>query len=334
MQKLHTALLVGLLAATTHAQTGNDTSKIRKAANAAVAKADWKAAIDGFQQLVDTDPMDGSAWHMLGYSLHTSGNLDAALKAHLKATEFPDVAPIACYNAACVFALRKNKDEALSWLGKAAKAGFARAEHMEEDSDMDILRDEPRYAEIVAQIEKNATSAREPSVQVFAGTSERKLTRMVMFAGKGSIGGVSISYGQPKWLDKYDQAIASPKYENYRWRFGKDEWTTLDTSVALKLGDQQLAPGIYYLTIARRDTDFVLAAIDPAEVHAQMIDPYMANRTTGGTEVILKHEKTDEVSSALEIELAQTVGAQASGNLVISFGPHKLSTTFALLPKK
>jgi hypothetical protein len=334
MRTLATSLLVVLFAATTHAQStpapAQDADKIRKAAQAAVDKRDWDTAAANFQKLVEVNPQDGSAWHMLGYTLHGGGKWDEALKAHIKATEFKEVAPVANYNVACVYALQGKKDQAFQWLAKAAKAGFSGAEHMETDSDMDALRGDPRYQEIVAQIESNASN---PAVQVYAMTGARQMSRVVMFAGRGSVGGASVSYGQPAWHAKYDQMIKEPKYENHRWRLGKDEWTTLDTSVAMQLGDQELQAGIYYLTLARRGSDFVLAALEPKNVHKHTIDPYMAHLTTGGTEVVLTHEKVDEVADTLEIDLVQKAGTQGAGDLVIRFGPHKLSAPFGLQAK-
>lgn len=327
MRKLAILLVATLLSALPCAQKP-ETAEIREAANTAVASADWQVAIANFKKLVEADPKDGRSWHMLGYSLHASGDLDEALKAHIKATEFAEQAPIASYNAACVFALRGKKTEALDWLAKAAEKGFSGADHMAEDTDMDSLRNEPRYKEIVAKIEKNATEA--PRVQVFAGSFERKLARMVLFAGRGSVGGVSISYGQPEWQDKYEEAIESPKYQNRRWRFGKDEWTTLAASVPITLGDQEIAAGVYYLTIERRGDTFVLAAIDPASVHAQTIDPFVAHLTTGGTEVELAHEKTDKIEKRLSIKLQESMGSAGKGKLVVRFGPHVLSAPLVL----
>lgn len=333
MRRIASSILLAFLTQTITAQGTAETAEIREAANSAVANGDWKTAIASFKKLVDSDPKDGKSWHMLGYSLHASGDLDGALKVHMKAAEFPDVAPIASYNAACVYALRGKKDEAFKWLTAAAEKGFNGADHMAEDTDMDALRDDPRYKDIVAKIEKNASAA--PRVQVFSGTFERKLARMVLFGGRGSIGAISIAYGQPEWQPKYDEAIESPKYQNRRWRFGKDEWTTLDTSVPVTLGDKELAAGVYYLTIERKENgDFVLAAIDPATVHAQTIDPYVAHLTTGGTEVVMKHETADEATRRLEIKLVESMGTTGAGELVVRFGPHKLSTTFALHARK
>lgn len=328
MRTLVTALVLALLAAMPTAQAGEKTSAIRETADTAVASGDWPTAIESFQKLVEINPKDGRSWHMLGYSLHASGDLDKALKVHLKATEFPEVAAIASYNAACVYALRGDKEEALNWLAKAAERGFGGADHMAEDTDMDVLRKEPRYKEIVARIEKNATQP--AAVQVFAGTFERKLARMVLFAGRGSVGGVSISYGQPAWQDSYEKTIASPQGQNRRWRFGKDEWTTLDASVPLTLGDQELPAGVYYLTIEHKGDAFVLAALDPAAVHAETIDPFVAHLTKGGIEVTLKHETTDEVEPRLSIRLNGSIGSPGSGEMVVRFGPHRLSAPIRL----
>ncbi|MEZ5962642.1 MAG: tetratricopeptide repeat protein [Planctomycetota bacterium] len=329
MRTIASTFLLALFAAAPCAQGTETTTATRDAADAAVAAGNWEAAIASFRKLVEANPKDAKSWHMLGYALHAAGDLDEALKVHVKATEFPEVAPVASYNAACVYALRGDKVHALEWLAKAAERGFAGADHMAEDTDMDVLRSEPRYKEIVAHIEQNAS--RPAAVQVFAGTFERKLTRMVLFSGRGSVGGVSIAYGQPEWQDKYEEMIDSPKVQNRRWRFGKDEWTTLDASVPVTLGDRELPAGVYYLTLERKGEAFFMAALDPATVHASTIDPFVAHQTTGGIEVALKHERTDVSAPRLEIKLKESMGGKpGTGELIVRFGPHQLSTPVAL----
>ncbi|HLU40227.1 MAG TPA: tetratricopeptide repeat protein [Planctomycetota bacterium] len=336
MRTILVTLLPLLLAVASHAQAGGkETAKIRHAADAAVASGDWTTAVASFRELVEADPKDARAWHMLGYSLHAKGDLDEALKAHVKAAEFHETAPIATYNAACVHALRfarsgdpADKEEALKWLARAAKVGFAGAEHMRSDSDMDSLRSDPRYREIAAEVEKNATSS--ANVQVYAGSFDRKLARLVVFSGQGSAGALAISYGQPRWQERFDEIVRSEKFRDQRWRFGKDEWTTLTATVPLEIAGKELPAGIYYLTLAHRDPEFVLAALDPNEVHARSLDPYMARMTTGGIEVALKHERVDEIAERLEIRLVESMGSPGAGELVVRFGPHKLSAPFAL----
>ena len=45
--------------------------------------------------------------------------------------------------------MKDNEDQAFEWLTEAAKAGFNNIAHMEEDSDLDSLRDSLRYTEIL-----------------------------------------------------------------------------------------------------------------------------------------------------------------------------------------
>ena len=46
-----------------------------------------------------------------------------------------------------------NADQAFTWLQNAAKAGYKNTSHMASDSALDSIRDDPRYAEIIALME-------------------------------------------------------------------------------------------------------------------------------------------------------------------------------------
>jgi hypothetical protein len=97
--------------------------------------AHFTTAAANFKRLTQANPKDAQAWHMLGYSLHAAGKLDEALPVHLKATEFPETAPAATYNVACVHALKGQTDQAFLWLEKAVAAGFDDAEQLRRDED-------------------------------------------------------------------------------------------------------------------------------------------------------------------------------------------------------
>lgn len=324
MTKLATMLGAALLLATLSPAQETDAASLRRTADAAVASQDWQTAIANFRKLTEAEPADARAWHMLGYSLHASGKLDEALEVHMKAAEFPTTRPVASYNAACVYALRGDKDKAFHWLSKAAKAGFTGLAHMSNDTDMDDLRGDPRYAEVVELMKKNG--ADENGLQVFAGSFDRKLARMALFGNQGAAGSVSVTYGQPAWKDSYQRQIDSEETRNRRWRFGKDEWTTLKTDCPLSLGDATLEPGLYYLTLERRDDgSFVMACLDPAAVHKYHIDPFTAHMTKGGVEVALEHSQVDEVAGQLRITLEPVHGKLGSGRFVVAFGPHRLT---------
>lgn len=59
--------------------------------------------------------------------------------------------PRTAYNLACYQALQGKKDEAFANLEKAITAGFANAPHMQKDLDLNSLRDDPRFAELLTK---------------------------------------------------------------------------------------------------------------------------------------------------------------------------------------
>jgi Flp pilus assembly protein TadD len=157
MRKLLAPLLCGLLTASACAREGGvDREALRREANLAVQAENWDAAAASFRKLTEADPGDGDAWHMLGYSLHSGGRIDEALPAHLRATEFPQVASTAAYNAACAYARKGDPDRAFEWLEKAIGFGFAQAEVAEIDPDLETLRADPRFEALVARLRARA----------------------------------------------------------------------------------------------------------------------------------------------------------------------------------
>ena len=54
------------------------------------------------------------------------------------------------YNAACLAALAGNTDEALDWLHKALELNQEEIyEYLREDSDLDNIREDPRFQELL-----------------------------------------------------------------------------------------------------------------------------------------------------------------------------------------
>lgn len=121
-----------------------------------VQAEEYEEAAKAFHQIVTAEPDNAQAWHMLGYSLHASGNLIDALPCHLMAAEFSETAPIASYNVACVYSLRKKADKAFKWLEKSRDLGFADRERVEGDPDFENIRSDARYAEFLKSLDKAA----------------------------------------------------------------------------------------------------------------------------------------------------------------------------------
>ena len=97
----------------------------------------------------DTESRDGEYWFSRGYELHQSGRYQQAIDAFAHAIGLGHRQATATYNIACGFALLNDKESALVWLDRALAFGFNRADLLRDDSDLDPLRSDPRFRQIV-----------------------------------------------------------------------------------------------------------------------------------------------------------------------------------------
>jgi len=336
MLRLSLPVLCGLFAlsgiAQDKAEKGVQDTKVQKAdpavlmreGRAAVDKENWVEATAKFKALTEVQPRNGQAWLMLGYALHADKKLDEALPIHIKATEFPTVRDTAAYNVACVYALKGDKDKAIEWLKKAIEFGFGDAAHAEDDTDFDSIKSDQRFKDLVARMKAAPAARGGAPAQAFATTTERKCARLAYFGGSGSPGQLALDYAPVGWKDGYDQAIDSPKMVGKKWRFGKDYWTSLDSSMPVTIGGVEFPAGYYFLTLTNKgDKKFVLNVHDAAEVKKQHLDASAADKVQGGKEVPLEYEKGTTKADELQISILNGDN-NTEATLTILFGGHKL----------
>jgi hypothetical protein len=84
------------------------------------------------------------------------GDYESALPLYREAWDKGVKSENSTYNAACAAAVTGHTDEAFVWLDRTAEAGYRDLAHLEVDSDLDSLRDDPRYAAFVKKAEANA----------------------------------------------------------------------------------------------------------------------------------------------------------------------------------
>lgn len=95
---------------------------------------------------------DGPYWFNRGYALHQSDHYIEAIEAFSHSIGLGYRQPTAIYNVACGYSLLNDKDNALFWLERAFASGFDRADLLNSDSDLDPLRADPRFKEIVQKV--------------------------------------------------------------------------------------------------------------------------------------------------------------------------------------
>ena len=92
---------------------------------------------------------DGEYWFGLGYSMHQSNRYIEAIEAFSRSIGLGHRQATCMYNVACGYALLNDKDNALFWLERALASGFDGASYLRDDSDLDPLRSDPRFKDLV-----------------------------------------------------------------------------------------------------------------------------------------------------------------------------------------
>lgn len=106
------------------------------------------------------DPVDGSGWFRLGMTRHAGQDETGALAALERAWAMHFAPSVTAYNLAAIHALIGHVDDAFTWLGRAVTAGFRDANGLQHDEDFAMLRRDPRFAEVIADVDRRAHPCR------------------------------------------------------------------------------------------------------------------------------------------------------------------------------
>jgi adenylate cyclase len=98
---------------------------------------------------LDLFPDDVRALYMGANGLMALGEIGAALEWTSQARDLEPNEPLTLYNLACIYALAGEAESALDCLVVAVAGGFADTDWLEHDSNLDSLRDLPRFAELL-----------------------------------------------------------------------------------------------------------------------------------------------------------------------------------------
>ncbi len=92
----------------------------------------------------------------LGTQAISERRYDEAIAAFEKCLQLDENDNTSAYNLACCYSLKGSKEEGVRWLKKAFELGFTDWQHTEADSDLDNLRGEPGYKDLVERMKTEA----------------------------------------------------------------------------------------------------------------------------------------------------------------------------------
>lgn len=113
-----------------------------------VRSGDYEAAAQMLEVLAVRQPNHGPTWTLLGYVRHRRGQLKEALPAYLTAIRVSQSAPLALYNAACVYARLGEPQKSLNFLRRAEQTGQIDLRQAETDPDLASIRDRAQFRDL------------------------------------------------------------------------------------------------------------------------------------------------------------------------------------------
>jgi Flp pilus assembly protein TadD len=109
--------------------------------------------LEFFRSVLETMPDYVDVLRILGNLLTLKGRFAEGLQIDRRLVQLRPHDPLAHYNLACSFALLKRSEQAIKMLRKAVELGYRDFGYMREDSDLDTIRHDPRFRQLLREFE-------------------------------------------------------------------------------------------------------------------------------------------------------------------------------------
>jgi hypothetical protein len=179
-----------------------------------------------------------------------------------------------------------------------------------------------------------AAHAQQPKPVIVAegGTPDDRASARVLYWNTrkdAAAGQLAIDYGRPVWKSAYEDAAEfDAMTKGKTWRMGSNFWTTLDTSLPVKISGREVPPGYYYLGLHRSadGSKWSLAFYDPMEVRAVDLDAYDVNKGRARFEVPMTIAETGPKAEKLTITISYSKNDIRKVTLNVAWGTLTLTT--------
>jgi tetratricopeptide (TPR) repeat protein len=109
----------------------------------------YRKSIRMIDERLELNPDDARACQIGAGAASNIGDAPKALDYAQRALKINPDDPLLLYNIACMYAKLGNADEALDALEKAVDKGYGQKDWVAHDTDLDSLREMPRFQRIV-----------------------------------------------------------------------------------------------------------------------------------------------------------------------------------------
>ncbi len=119
-----------------------------------IVEEDLDFEISFYEDLVKDKPDFVDALVLLGDAYTKKGLYGKGLAADIKLSELRPKDPTIHYNLACDYALLKDAGRCIEALEKAVKLGYRDFRYLTKDPDLEFIRQDERYKELIARYRK------------------------------------------------------------------------------------------------------------------------------------------------------------------------------------
>jgi tetratricopeptide (TPR) repeat protein len=114
------------------------------------AKVAYTRSLDNIEHHLELNPGDARAYYLGSIALADRGEKEKAVSWVEKAIELEPDDPYNLYGCACFYGRINEVDKSLDLLEKSIHGGFAHKEWIDNDGDLDPLRDHTRFKELMS----------------------------------------------------------------------------------------------------------------------------------------------------------------------------------------
>jgi tetratricopeptide (TPR) repeat protein len=109
--------------------------------------------LDFFNGIIENNPDYVDVLRVMGNNLTLKGRYQQGLQVDKRLVELRPTDPLSHYNLACSYALTNRPDQALKVLRQAVELGYRDFRFMREDHDLDSIRNDPRFRQLLHEYE-------------------------------------------------------------------------------------------------------------------------------------------------------------------------------------
>ena len=109
--------------------------------------------LEFFGGILERQPDYVDVLRVMGNNLTLKGRYVQGLQIDKRLVQLRPNDPLAHYNLACSYALLKRPDQAIKTLRRAVELGYRDFRYMREDRDLDSIRHDPRFRQLLREYE-------------------------------------------------------------------------------------------------------------------------------------------------------------------------------------